>query len=70
MLTKKDYIKIVSIFNRRKPLKVECDIDSGRMLQHLDLIDDFINWLIEDNPDFNEDKFYKALNLEINKMKF
>ena len=61
MLTKKDYIIIVGIFSRRKPFKIECDIDRGRMLQHLDLIDSFRDWLTKDNPNFNDDKFLKAL---------
>ena len=61
MLSKKDYIIIAGIFNRKKPFKIECDIDRGRMLQHLDLIDSFMDWLKVDNPDFNKDKFFKAL---------
>jgi len=62
MLTKKNYIKIVGIFNNKKPHKIECDIDRGRILQHFDLFDAFVLWLREDNPNFNEDKFYKALD--------
>ena len=61
MLTKKDYIKIVGIFNKRKPFKTDSNIDDGRMYQQNELIEDFATWLKEDNPDFNIDKFNKAL---------
>jgi len=51
MLTKKDYIRLVQILKDRQD-----DIKSYA------LINDIVDWLKEDNPNFNKEKFLKALD--------
>lgn len=51
MLSKKDYIKLAKILNDRKN-----DIKSYA------LINDIAEWLKEDNPNFNSEKFFEAIN--------
>ena len=49
MLTKKDYIKLANILKDRK-----YDIKSYA------LINDIVEWLKADNPNFDKEKFIKA----------
>ena len=61
MLTKKDYIKIVGIFNKNKPINMIGDINIGKAIMRDNIITDFISYLKSDNPNFDVDKFNKAL---------
>lgn len=61
MLNKKDYTKIVKIFNNRLPININNDIGRGRMYQHIDLISDFVDWL-KNNPNYNKDIYFEMIN--------
>ena len=62
MLTKRDHLRIVNIFNCRKT-ELFNKRERGKAEMKADLISDFVGWLKEDNPDFDEDKFIEAVNI-------
>ena len=62
MLSKKDYIKIVKIFNNR-PVGLSDERAKGKAEIKTVLVADFSKWLKEDNPDFDEDKFIEAVHI-------
>ncbi len=62
MLTKRDHLRIVNIFNCRKT-ELFNERERGKAEMKADLISDFIGWLEEDNPDFDADKFINAVHI-------
>ena len=62
MLTGKDHIKIVKIFNNR-PVGLSDEREKGKAEMKTVLVADFSKWLKEDNPDFDEDKFIEAVHI-------
>lgn len=62
-MTKKDYIKFVEIINNNKE-KINYSIDK-EPLDRIDFVGFIYNlakYLKEDNPKFDEQKFYDAIN--------
>ena len=64
-MTKKNYIKLVEIINNNKE-KINYNIDK-EPLDRIDFVGFIYNlakYLKEDNPNFNEQKFYDAINID------
>tara|TARA_R110001583_G_scaffold1109_1_gene9284 strand:+ start:22023 stop:22241 length:219 start_codon:yes stop_codon:yes gene_type:complete len=62
-MTKKNYIKLVEIINNNKE-KINYNIDK-EPLERIDFVGFIYNlakYLKEDNPNFDEQKFYDAVN--------
>ena len=62
-MTKKDYIRIASIFKSEHDIytnQPDNDIRHGKMLMWRTLVNSFVDSLYEDNPRFDSDKFYSA----------
>jgi len=64
-MTKKDYIKLAEIISNSKE-KI-CYSWDKEPLERIDFIGFIVNlakYLKEDNPNFNEQKFYDAINVD------
>lgn len=60
MLNKKDYNKLVHIISINT---IQLPISGDKVIDYEGFVDDIINWLKEDNKNFNIDKFKTALNI-------
>ena len=61
MIVKKHYIEFVKIFNKNKVNSLFGDMAIGKAIMRDNIITDFIDYLKSDNPNFDIDKFIKAL---------
>ena len=61
-MTKKNYIKLVEIINNNKELIYVKDYEPLKRIDFLGFIYNLAQYLKEDNPNFNEQKFYDAIN--------
>tara|TARA_R100000773_G_C4129369_1_gene60952 strand:+ start:241 stop:471 length:231 start_codon:yes stop_codon:yes gene_type:complete len=64
-MTKKDYIKIVEIINNNKEkISYSWDKEPLDKIDFLGFIVNLAKYLKEDNPNFKEQKFYDAINID------
>ena len=61
-MTKKIYNKLVEIINNNKELIYVKDYEPLKRIDFLGFIYNLAQYLKEDNPNFNEQKFYDAIN--------
>ncbi len=61
-MTKKNYNKLVEIINNNKELIYVKDYEPLKRIDFLGFIYNLAQYLKEDNPNFNEQKFYDAIN--------
>ena len=61
-MTKKNYNKLVEIINNNKELIYVKDYEPLKRIDFLGFIYNLAKYLKEDNPNFNEQKFYDAIN--------
>ena len=61
-MTKNNYNKLVEIINNNKELIYVKDYEPLKRIDFLGFIYNLAQYLKEDNPNFNEQKFYDAIN--------